>query len=344
MTKAWPGNFFEDFELGAAWRCPTPRRLTHGDVSAYIALTGDRTPGYCGGGDLVHPLVVFHTVFGQTVRSISLNARANLGYADLRWHRPARVGDVLVTDVEIVGLKENSSGTTGIVWVKTTGRDVSGEAVLSFTRWVMVKKRGTAPTAWRDAPVVPELGDVVDPSTLSPTIEAARPDEAAGARWGFADYAVGERIVHGDGMLVNPSDHMAFTRLFQNSAKVHFDGLAMDGRPLVYGGVVISHCYAAAHNGLEGRAGVCGINGGTHANPVYAGDTVYAVSEVLDTFDPGAGSPVGLVRLRLVGIKNTPASEHATMQWKHDDPKRPGRTRYAPNVVLDLDLWESVAK
>ena len=40
-------------------------------------------------------LITFHTVFGKSVPDISLNAVANLGYAEGRFHRPVWPGDTL---------------------------------------------------------------------------------------------------------------------------------------------------------------------------------------------------------------------------------------------------------
>jgi len=37
---------------------------------------------------------------------------------------------------------------------------------------------------------------------------------------------------------------------------------------------------------LEARRGIAAINAGSHTNPVYAGDTLYAFTEVLDAYDP----------------------------------------------------------
>ncbi len=342
MSRAWQGNFFEDFELGASVQCPTPRTLTHGDAATYLALTGDRTPGYCGPAGAAHPLVVFHAVFGQTVRSISLNARANLGYAGIRWHRPVPYGSTLRTRYEVVGLKENSSGETGIVWVRTTGVDENDRVVLTFWRWVMINKRDAAPTRWADDPVVPDLPSRVEPTELVAVGPSDIPAEDSGARWVFDDYQPGERIFHGDAMAVNASDHMSFTRLFQNSARVHFDAAGMNGRPLVYGGVVISLGYALAFNGLEGRVGICAINGGTHANPTHAGDTLYACSDVLEVAP--VNDELGALRLRLIVTRDADPSADPAFAAQIPDPRRPGRTKYRPDVVLDLDYWELVRR
>jgi 2-methylfumaryl-CoA hydratase len=343
MGKGWQGNFFEDFELGASTPCPTPRVVTTGDLSNYIALTGDRTPRFCSGEGLVHPLITFHLVLGQTVRQISLNARANLGYANMVWPTPLRINDIISTEIKVVGLKENSTGTTGIAWVETVGRNQDEQVVLSYTRWVMVKKRGAEATPYLDAPVVPTLPKSVSVDALPRRSGAPLPKPAhTGGRWAFEDYEVGERVLHYDGMTVNHSDHMSFTRLFQNSAKVHFDEVLTEGKPLVYGGVPVSYGYAQAFNGFENRLGICALNGGAHANPIYAGDTIYSFTEVLETADLGDESRVGALRLRLVCVKNAAPDESTPVMI--EDPKRPGKQQHNPSVVLDFDFWELMPK
>jgi 2-methylfumaryl-CoA hydratase len=205
----------------------------------------------------------------------------------------------------------------------------------------MVRKRGADETAWRSAPTVPELPAEVDPRTLW-FDEALLPSAAdSGSTWSFEDYQVGERIHHFDAMVVNPSDHMSLTRLAQNSAKVHFDAYGMAGRPLVYGGVIISHAYALAFNGLQGRSGVVAINGGAHANPTYAGDTLYAWTDVVGSV-PLTDS-VGALRLRLVATKNVNPAE-TEIPLRVPDDRRPCRDRYHEQVVLDLDVWDLVAR
>jgi 2-methylfumaryl-CoA hydratase len=91
MTKTNPGNYFEDFRLGQVLRHATPRTITAGDVALYVAFTGSRfsitsSDEVARSSGLprsqVDPLLVFHMVFGKSVPDISLNAVANLGYAD----------------------------------------------------------------------------------------------------------------------------------------------------------------------------------------------------------------------------------------------------------------------
>lgn len=340
MNKGSVSNFFEDFSIDQEFECPTPRVLTHADRVAYISFTGDRTPRFCDSNGLVHPLIVFHTVLGQTVRQISLNARANLGYAEFIWGKPVVVGDEIRTRVTVIGLKENSDQKTGIVFVKTIAVNQRDEVVLEYIRWVMVKKNREGATPYLRDPVAPSLKSVAIGKLLShsPDPFSAR---ATGGTFFFEDYSIGETIFHIDGMTINSSDHMGFTRLYQNSAKVHFDAILTGGKPLVYGGLPISIGYAQSFNGIENRLGIAAINSGSHANPTYTGDTLYSFTNVLERSDLTAN--YGALRLRLIVVKNEEPHALQDFRIKVPDPKTQ-REVYNSNVVLDLDYWELIAK
>ncbi len=340
-NKGSVNNFFEDFSIGQEFDCPTPRILTHADRVAYIAFTGDRTPRFCDSQGLVHPLIVLHTVLGQTVRQISLNAQANLGYAEMVWGTPVCVGDEIRTHARVIGLKENSNQKSGIVYVKTIGKNQRDQIVLEYTRWVMVKKNRESATSYLHEPAAPILASSVAVDKLSlHSLDPWNP-AATGGRFYFNDYVVGERVFHMDGMTVNSSDHMSFTRLYQNSARVHFDTLLTSGTPLVYGGLPMSVGYAQAFNGIENRLGIAAVNSGSHAHPVYAGDTLYSFTEVLERADCSA--TYGALRLRLVVLKNESPRPDSAFAVKTVDIQS-NRETYHPNVVLDLDYWELVAK
>jgi 2-methylfumaryl-CoA hydratase len=339
--KSNPGNFFEDFRVGQHIAHATPRTLTPADRALNIALTGSRYAMFCADTFSVNcglarapfdPLLVFHIVFGKTVPDISLNAVANLGYAEGRFLAPVYPGDTLTASSEVIGLKQNSNGKTGVVHVRTTGKNQNGAPVLSYVRWVMVNKRDAA-AATIDAPP-PALAAVVAPETLTlpPGLDFSGYDfTLAGSPYAFEDYAIGEKIDHVDGMTIEEAEHQLATRLYQNTAKVHFDALAQQnsrfGKRLIYGGVAISLARAIAFNGLANAQLMLAINAGRHVNPLFAGDTLYAWSEVLDKADLGAA---GALRLRLVGVKNKSAAEFPNA----DDP----------NVVLEFDYWAAIPK
>jgi 2-methylfumaryl-CoA hydratase len=338
--KTDPGNFFEDFNLGQFIEHATPRTVTTGDVALYQALYGprfalqssdefaralgfERSP--------VDDLIAFHIVFGKTVPDISRNAIANLGYADGRFSARVYPGDTLSAQSEVIGLKENSNRKSGVVWVRTTGRNQHGGPVVSFVRWVMVGKRDeAAPPA---PPSVPDL-----PATAAALQAPAGADFSgwdvaqAGARHRWGDYAPGERIDHVDGMTIEEAEHMMATRLWQNTARVHFDqhaaGKGRFGRRLVYGGHVISLARALSFNGLANAWLILAINGGSHANPVFAGDTIYAWSEVLERIELTGRTDAGALRLRTIAARNRACLDY---------PLRDRDGNYDPAVVLDLD-------
>ena len=343
-SKTNPGNFFEDFGIGQVLEHATPRTVTAGDRALYGALYPTRfalpsSAAFAASVGLdphpVEELIGFHIAFGKTVPDVSLNAVANLGYAECRFHRPVLVGDTLSTSSEVIGLKENSNGKTGVVYVRSTATNQRGEVAIDWARWVMVRKRDAASPA--PETVLPELADVVDPSDLVVPEGLDFTDydfAAAGEAHRWDDYQVGERIDHVDGVTLSEAEHMMATRLWQNTAKVHFNTEARpDGQRLVYGGHVISMGRALSFNGLANAQLVAAINAGAHTAPAFAGDTVYAWSEVLDKAEMSAPG-VGALRLRLVATKG----RDETMTLRGEDGK------YAEGVLLDLDYWVLVPR
>lgn len=346
------GNFFEDLGPGQVLRNPVPRTITAGDVALYMALYGDRNPLYCsdefarGLGYKRSPIanmLVFHIVFGRAVGEISLNSPGNLGYADLRFGVPVYTGDTLRAETETLGWRETSKGDTGVVWVRTVGFNQRDEEVLRFYRWVMVNKREpSSPSGADDAPEMPALASL--DAVSFPSI--ARFDAAAtGSTAAWEDYEPGQRILHPQGMTVEEAEHQMATRLYQNTARVHFNQhqqfAARHGRRIVYGGHVISVTHALSFDGLENLLGMAAWNGGSHTNPTFAGDTLFAWTDVVERVDVGRDD-IGGLRLRLVGVKNVdPNTEVVPVKVRDEDN---GRERYNADVVLDLDYVGLIPK
>ena len=340
--KTNPGFFFEDFYPGQVLRHATPRSVGSGEQALYCALTGSRFALHCSDefasalGFPKSPLddvLTFHLVFGKTVPDISLNAVANLGYAGCVFGAPLFPGDTLAAESRVIGVKENSSGKTGVVYVNSRGFNQKGEKLLEYTRWVMVNKRD--PEAPPPAPVVPELPKAVAPDNffIPAQLDLAGYDpELAGSRHLWDDYEVGERIDHVDAMTLEESEHQMATRLYQNTAKVHFNqhqaGRTRFGRRIVYGGVIISTLRALSFNGLANAFRIAAINGGRHASPSFAGDTIYGWSEVLDKFSLPGRRDLGALRLRSVATKDRTCT---------DFPRDGADGKLDPSVVLDLD-------
>jgi 2-methylfumaryl-CoA hydratase len=344
MSKANPGNFFEDFRLGQVIQHATPRTITVGDVALYNGLYGPRfavqsSDEFARALGFPHApvddLLVFHMVFGKTVPDISLNAVANLGYADFRFLKPVYPGDTLSASSEVIGLKENSSRKTGVVYVRSRGRNQHRQDVIEFARWVMVRKRDEAAPAPGDQ--VPELPDAVEAVTLGgacPILNIGAYDfTLSGSTARLSDYKPGERIDHVDGLTIEEAEHQIATRLYQNTARIHFDAFSAAqgrfGKRLIYGGVVISLARSLTFNGLANAFQVAGINGGRHVAPLFAGGTVFAWSQVLARAELPGRPDVGALRLRTVATKDKPCA---------DFPDKTGKD-YDPAVILDLDYW-----
>ncbi|SBT04046.1 MaoC domain protein dehydratase [Candidatus Accumulibacter aalborgensis] len=336
------GNFFEDFCVGQTIAHATPRTITEGDVALYTALTGSRfamTSADTFAHSLGFPrapvdhLLAFNIVFGKTVPDISLNAVANLGYAAGRFGHRVFAGDTLTADSTVIGVKENRDGKTGIVYVRTCGVNQHQQIALDYCRWVMVRKRDPASPA--PETIVPELldavavGDLIVPAGI-------RVDQYDCALSGspdlWDDYQVGERIDHVDGTTIEESEHMMATRLYQNTARVHFnqhvEKAGRFGRRIVYGGYVISLARSLSFNGLANAFLVVAINGGRHVTPTFAGDTVYAWSEVLDKLILPGRNDLGALRLRTVATKDRPCA---------DFPYKTADGGFDPSVLLDFD-------
>lgn len=335
MTKAFLGNYFEDFRLGQELHHATPRTLTFGDVALYNALYGSRNALHtsspfaldCGYKDSpIDDFLAFHMVFGKSVPDISLNAVANLGYAEGVFHEPLFGGDTITASSTVIGLKENSNRKTGVVYVETKGFNQDLKCVLSYKRWVMVNKKDFSASVQEHLPVLKKSLSASDLPQNMPEL-AEFNIVLSGSPYKFNDYNVGEKIDHIDGVTLEEAEHMMATRLYHNTAKVHFNQHAQNqsrfGRRLIYGGHIISHARALSFNGLGNGCRILGLNAGSHLNPSFAGDTIYAWSEVLEKAT--LNEQWGAVRVRTIATKNETCASFP--ENRHEA------------AVLSLDYW-----
>ena len=353
LVSTSQGNYFEDFKIGQTLVHSVPRTITESDATLYLALTGSRFALHCAqtiaqnmgfSSPPIDNFLVFHIAFGKTVNDISLNAVANLGYAEVVFDRPCYAGDTLSVSSQVIGLKENSNGKTGVVYVHSTALNQRQELVLQWKRWVMIKKQDLTQSSKLD--IQPELKSSVENS------EQNLPRQIDFSNWvssdsdnqmRFDELKIGDIFSHRAGMTINDSDHSLATRLYQNNAQVHFDQTIMNktphGKRLVYGGYVISMCRTLSYNGLGNALWLSAINGGTHSNPSFAGDTIYSQSKILDKSDIEGRNDLGLVRIQMLGIKNQPPEQIETL---YEESGR--RRKYHSDVVLDLDYCALMLK
>ena len=85
-----------------------------------------------------------------------------------------------------------------------------------------------------------------------------------------------------------------------------------------------------SYNGLGNAFHLAAINGGRHVAPTFAGDTIYAWSEILEKAEIPGRKDVGALRVRMVGVKNLDCAAL---------PLKAANGEYAEGVVIDLDTW-----
>ena len=161
VQKGWQGRFFEDFEVGDVYEHPLGRTVTTTDNLWFTLLTQNTAPihfdhHYSAGTEFGRPLVdstfTVALVTGQSVTDVSQNAIANLGWDDVRLPAPVFEGDTIYSRSEVREKRESRSRPhAGIVSVETTGYNGEGTVVITFSRTVMVYKRGYAPVDSRPA-------------------------------------------------------------------------------------------------------------------------------------------------------------------------------------------------
>ena len=344
------GNFFDDFSMGQKISHATPRTITLGDCSLYTALYGSRYALHSSNEfakqlslkeSPVDDFLLFNIAFGKTVPDISLNAIANLGYAECKFLKPAYPGDTITSHSEVIGLKENSNGDNGVVYVHSTGLNQKNEAVIDYKRWVMVRKKNKSLPKIES--VIPKLNSEV---TKEEVIAISKDYQfemknydftAAGSDLVFEDYKIDEKINHIDGITVEEAEHMMATKLYQNNAKVHFNHFVEKGgrfgKRIVYGGHVISLTRSISFNGLSNAFKIIAINGGTHASPCFAGKTVFAWSKIIEKVD--VSDTLGALRIRTNGL-----GDAQPYQFQHQDQNG----KFNSDVLLSLDYWALVPK
>ena len=339
------GNFFEDFAMGQKIEHGTPRTITAGDSSLYTALYGSRYALHSSKefaktlsleDSPVDDFLLFNIAFGKTVPDISLNAIANLGYAECKFLKPAYQGDTIKSTSEVIGIKENSNGDNGVVYVHSIGTNQNNEKVIDYKRWVMVRKKNKQLKS--SDKIIPELSKEVSKEEIVEISKSYNFNcdnfnfQESGSNLTFEDYTINEKINHIDGMTIESAEHMMATKLYQNNAKVHFNHFveksARFGRRIVYGGHVISLTRALSFNGLSNAFKIIAINGGTHATPCFAGMTVFAWSKILDKIE--VSDSIGAMRVRTNGIGDAQA-----YQFQHINSDG----HYDPSVLLSLDYW-----
>jgi itaconyl-CoA hydratase len=160
--EGWRGRFYEDFEVGDIYDHPLGRTITTTDNIWFSLLTQNTAPIHFDhyysaqtefGKPLVNSTFTMALVGGQSVTDVSQNVFANLGWDEVRLPNPVFEGDTIYSRSKVLEKRESKSRpNVGIVTVRTDGYNQDGKVVITYTRTVMVYKRGHAPKRRRLEP------------------------------------------------------------------------------------------------------------------------------------------------------------------------------------------------
>jgi 2-methylfumaryl-CoA hydratase len=321
VIRRTKGNFLEDFRPGQVFRHKGGRTLTEGLIAPFTDVSFTANPLHknrelarlYGYPDLpVPPGLVMAVAFSQTVEDVSENARANLEYADVCFGATVYPGDTLETHSRVLGVRASRSRPDlGVVHVQSVARKQTGAVVLAYERKVQVFKRDVA------APL--HEGEVAAESI---EVELELPPYDARAPYAqraylsspdtyFEDLTPGDRIEHSRGRTVGP-EHVFLTGMLDNTAQVHCNQALIDreperylgGRLVIYGGIPFALCLGLSSPDVaDNSLGDVRYATGRHTAPLFAGETVFASTEIVARRDYPARPDLGIVQVILRGHK-----------------------------------------
>jgi 2-methylfumaryl-CoA hydratase len=342
VIRRLTGNFLEDFLPGQIFRHKGGKTLTEGLFATFteFAMTANplsknahyaRAYGY--EGLVCPPGLAMLVAFSQTVEDVSENARANLEYIDMRFGAPVYIGDTIEVETKVLNVRPSSSRPNlGIVHVQSTARKNVGDdteaIVLTWQRKVQVYKRDL------DAELHPgEVPpDEIECSLWLPKYDAnadyearahlSRPDTY------FEDFEPGTLFEHSRGRTVT-DEHIHLTAVLDNTSQVHCNQYMIDldpkqyvgGKLIIFGGIPFVLCLGLSSPDIGDNAlGDIVYPTGRHTAPLFAGDTVFAATEILAKRDFPQRPDLGIVACRLLGHKfeRAEGEEHgdAPPGWK----------------------------
>lgn len=316
------GNFLEDFEVGSMLRHKVGRTLTEGLFNAFTEFSMTTNPlsknrryaeRYGFAGMVAPPGLVMALVFSQSVEDISENARANLEYIDVRFGAPVYLGDTIEAESLVLGVRpSNSNPNLGVVHVQTTGRNQRAEVVLTYQRKVQVW-RGRSDAVVREATAaeVPTVACDAWLPSYDPSAKHAELAHLTSADTYFEDFTPGDILEHWRGRVMT-TEHIALTAMLDNTSQVHCNQHMIDqdpekylgGQLIIFGGIPFNLCLGLSCPDVADNA-ISDLRyaTGRHTAPIFAGDTVFAATEIASKGDLAGRPDLGVVATILRGHK-----------------------------------------
>jgi itaconyl-CoA hydratase len=136
----------------------------------------------------------------------------------------------------------------------------------------------------------------------------------------YEEIKIGDTIIHQGGRTITDTDNIWFTLLTCNTNQIHynkeyteanFSSSPFNGRLVVNSLFVFSVLVGLSVGDTSKNGIMLGINNWKATNPVFAGDTVHAESEVISKRESKSHRSMGIVTIRTKGFKqgNIPVME-----------------------------------
>lgn len=297
------GNFLEDFRIGSVLRHKVGKTVNEGLLNAFTEFSMTTNPLHknrryaqlYGYRDLILPPgLVMAVVFSQSVEDVSENARANLEYIDMRFGVPVYVGDTIESTSVVLGVTPSSRDKSlGVVHVQTTGRNQHDEVVLTYERKVQVWKNDADAEVVKAATEVPPVACALRLPAYDPASPYRTLAHLSNADTYFEDFTAGDVIEHSRGRTMT-SEHIALTAMLDNTSQVHCNQHMIDQNPerfvggqlIIFGGIPFQLCLGlSCPDVADNSLGDIVYTTGRHTAPLFAGDTVFASTEIVATRD-----------------------------------------------------------
>lgn len=313
------GRVLEDLEVGSVFCHPRGITITKAFAIEFATTFMECNPLYLncefakahGFRDLVvSPLMVMNIALSLGVQNDSEKAIANLGYYNVCFVKTVYPGDTLRALTKVLDRKVKE-GKPGIATIRTIALNQNRELVLQYDRKIMVAAAGkkSDPSTLADQ----AFPDAANPTVELPDLKKNFPKDLTGIRTYYENFNKGDILVHANGRTIT-DEHMPWTYRVMNTHPLHYDRLystartgKMSGEPIVYGGLVFAWLAGlASRDTTENALTDFGYTEGYHTQPAFSGDTIYALSRVLDKQDlpiPQGEIAAGLVTFQLIGIK-----------------------------------------
>ena len=327
LIRKKSGNYLEDFCAGQVFRHKGGRTITAGLHAHFTDFSMTTNPlhknlryalAYGFEDMVVPPGLVMAVAFSQTVEDVSENARANLEYIDMRFGAPVYIGDTIEVETTVLGVRGSSRNPDrGVVHVQSVARKQAGDLVLAYQRKVQVFKSDVN-AELQEGEIEPHRVDI---APLLPAYDAS-------AGYGdlahltnedtyFEDYAAGDTYEHARGRTVT-EEHIFLTGMLDNTSQVHCNQTMIDREPerflggklVIYGGIPFALCLGLSCPDIgDNSLFDIGYATGRHTAPIFAGDTVFASTEIRGKRDDPARDDIGILEVTLRGHKFENAEE-----------------------------------